>query len=87
MTEPRSPPYQSLRTLAENLDVAESTVELWVKQGKLPLPYKIGGRNRWDWKEVKKHIAALRGGGAQSADPDNEIERIREATRALSAQH
>ena len=52
MTLAYPPPWQDLRTLAEHICAAESTIENWVRQGIFPPPRKVGGKNMWRWKEV-----------------------------------
>jgi hypothetical protein len=54
------PPYQDLATLAEHLCLGESTVEAWVKIGKLPPPIVNEGKRLWRWKEVETHLARNR---------------------------
>lgn len=45
--------YVDCKGLAEYLSVSEDTIELWVRQGLIPPPYKIGERTRrWRLKAV-----------------------------------
>src|SRR5262249_35905001 len=78
MTLPYPPPYQDLRTLAEHLCLGESTVEAWVKVGKLPPPVVNEGKRLWRWKDVERRLAQLQDDRAQSTDASS----VREATRA-----
>lgn len=80
---PYPPPFQDLRTLAEHICVGESTIENWVKLGLFPAPKKMGGKRLWRWKEVERHLVARGDGVAPS--PDEQAERIRDATRAAAS--
>jgi hypothetical protein len=82
MTLPYPPPYQDLRTLAAHLCLGESTVEVWVKLGRLPQPVTREGKRLWRWKDVEKYLAPAVDTGARLDD----AERIREATRAAANQ-
>jgi predicted DNA-binding transcriptional regulator AlpA len=69
-------PYLSRRSLAEALDIAESTVDEMVKRGVLPPPIKLStGCVRWCWADVEtalnslKDNAATKGACVPSADP------------------
>lgn len=53
---PRIIAYVSVGTLAELLDISESTIWDWVRHGHLPRPIKIGGSVRWLWADVEKHL-------------------------------
>jgi predicted DNA-binding transcriptional regulator AlpA len=56
------PAYVSKKKLAEQLDVAESTVDELVRREVLPKPYHLsGGCVRWCWQEVDNAIKSLRG--------------------------
>ena len=48
----------TLETLAEMLDVGESTIEGWVARGQFPAPKRVGpnAMRRWSWVEVQRHI-------------------------------
>jgi predicted DNA-binding transcriptional regulator AlpA len=55
------PAFVSRKTLAAELDIAESTVDDFVKRGILPPPIKLStGCVRWSWDEVKTAIDAKR---------------------------
>jgi hypothetical protein len=83
MSLPYPPPYQDLRTLAEHICAAESTIENWVRMGIFPQPRKVGGKRLWQWKEVERHLARMN--EATESLPDEEAQRIREATRAAAS--
>jgi predicted DNA-binding transcriptional regulator AlpA len=54
------PAYMSRTTLAEQLDVAPSTVDELVKRGVLPKPVKLSsGCVRWSWASVEAALASL----------------------------
>ena len=74
------PPYQDLRTLAEHLCLGESTIEEWVKLGRLPYPVTNKGKRLWRWKDVETYLARP----AEVGPPLDDAERIREATRRAS---
>jgi predicted DNA-binding transcriptional regulator AlpA len=63
--------YLSRATLAATLDIAESTVDDFVKRGILPKPVKLStGCVRWSWRDVEKAITARKGeAGASPSDP------------------
>lgn len=82
MTLTYPPPFQDLRTLAAHICVGESTIENWVKMGLFPQPRKVGGKRLWQWKEVERHLARMT--DATASSPDDEAQRIREATRAAA---
>jgi predicted DNA-binding transcriptional regulator AlpA len=83
MSLPYPPPYQDLATLSQHICAAESTIENWVRIGIFPQPRKVGGKRLWQWKEVERHLAKMN----DTADslPDEEAQRIREATRAAAS--
>jgi predicted DNA-binding transcriptional regulator AlpA len=55
------PAYLSKKKLAEQLDVAESTVDELVRREVLPRPYHLSnGCVRWSWQEVDCAIKSLR---------------------------
>jgi predicted DNA-binding transcriptional regulator AlpA len=56
------PAYVSKKKLAEQLDVAESTVDELVRREVLPKPYHLSsGCVRWSWQEIDLAIKSLRG--------------------------
>lgn len=85
-TLPYPPPFMSLAVLAKHICVGEATIERWVKEGLIPRPRKIKGKNLWWWKEVEKHLA---GDAAESApsSPSRKPGDITNATRAASGRH
>jgi predicted DNA-binding transcriptional regulator AlpA len=69
-------PYPSRKSLAEALDMAESTVDEMVKRGILPPPIKLStGCVRWRWADIETALASLKDGAkavgrdTPSADP------------------
>lgn len=72
------PPWQDMPTLCRHICVSPNTVDTWVKEGLLPPPRRIKGKQMWRWLEVEAYL--LRGG---SLDPD--AERIRHDTRKAEA--
>jgi predicted DNA-binding transcriptional regulator AlpA len=52
----------SKKRLAEQLDVAESTIDELVRREVLPRPYQLSsGCVRWSWQEVDLAIKSLKG--------------------------
>jgi hypothetical protein len=86
MTLPYPPPFQDLATLAEHICAGESTIENWVRLGIFPQPKKMGGKRLWAWKEVERHLATV-GELSSSSSPDEEAQRIREATHAAASRN
>jgi predicted DNA-binding transcriptional regulator AlpA len=69
-TRPRPPSYVSRRTLADELDCAESTIDELVRRGILPRPVHLSsGRVRWCWDDVIASLAPLKSGSATETDP------------------
>jgi predicted DNA-binding transcriptional regulator AlpA len=55
------PPYLARASLAEALDMAESTVDEMVKRGILPAPIKLSpGCVRYCWADVETALASLK---------------------------
>jgi predicted DNA-binding transcriptional regulator AlpA len=81
MSLPYPPPYQDLATLAAHICAAESTIENWVRIGIFPQPRKVGGKRLWQWKEVEH----AKMNEAANSLPDEEAQRITEATRAAAS--
>jgi predicted DNA-binding transcriptional regulator AlpA len=65
-----APAYMSRATLAHALDIAESTVDDFVKRGILPQPIRLSpGCVRWQWAAVQAALDSLSGtGSARSPD-------------------
>jgi hypothetical protein len=72
------PPYQDIATLSEHTTLAPRTIEMWVKEGKLPPPCVKGGKRLWKWKDVERY---LDGNDAAVPALEDELEKIRNATR------
>lgn len=66
-----APAYCSVRTLAAQLDICESTVQDYVSRGLLPRPRRIGGVVRWKWAEVEAMLD--RGQDTAAATPPDPI--------------
>ncbi|GEP06771.1 hypothetical protein MOX02_48090 [Methylobacterium oxalidis] len=59
----RPPSYLSRATLAQELDVSESTVDEMVRRGVLPKPLRLSsGCVRWCWQDVQAALVTLKGG-------------------------
>jgi predicted DNA-binding transcriptional regulator AlpA len=66
----RPPAYLSKATLAEQLDMSESTVAEMVRRGVLPKPVKLSsGCVRWSWAAVEQALASLAGTTEDAGDP------------------
>jgi predicted DNA-binding transcriptional regulator AlpA len=52
------PDYVSAETLAYRLDIAPSLIEVYVRDGVLPPPERLGSLKRWDFAEVVAFIKA-----------------------------
>ncbi|QAU49927.1 transcriptional regulator [Bradyrhizobium guangzhouense] len=64
------PSYLSKKSLAHELDMAESTVDEMVRRGVLPKPLKLSaGCVRWSWTAVEQALASLGGTAEEDADP------------------
>lgn len=74
------PPWQDMPTLCGNICATPNTVDSWVKEGLLPQPRRVKGKQMWKWAEVDAYLSA---GGSQSGDP--EAERIKNDTRKAEA--
>lgn len=47
------PEYFSEKRIAARYDITRQTVRLWVRQGKLPKPIKLGvGTTRWKFSDL-----------------------------------
>ena len=55
------PDFVSADTLAYRLDCSRSTIDAYVRQGRLPPPYQIGSLIRWDFAVVRAFIEASLG--------------------------
>jgi predicted DNA-binding transcriptional regulator AlpA len=64
------PAYLSKASLAQELDMAESTVDEMVKRGVLPKPVKLSpGCVRWEWAAVARALESLAGVRKDDGDP------------------
>jgi predicted DNA-binding transcriptional regulator AlpA len=63
------PAFVSRKTLAAELDIAESTVDDFVKRGILPAPITLSkGCVRWSWGEVETAVLSRRPDPLQAAN-------------------
>jgi predicted DNA-binding transcriptional regulator AlpA len=60
--------WVSAATMAELLEVSESTIWDWVKHGALPKPQKIRGVTRWRWSDVEIFLDAAANGTKVTTD-------------------
>lgn len=58
----RPPSFVSKATLAAELDLSETTVDSYVKNGLLPQPFRWGGSVRWCWDDVRAALTATKDG-------------------------
>jgi predicted DNA-binding transcriptional regulator AlpA len=66
-----APAYMSRATLAHELDIAESTVDDFVKRGILPPPIKLSpGCVRWSWAAVQAALDSLADTGSCKSPDD-----------------
>jgi predicted DNA-binding transcriptional regulator AlpA len=66
-----NPSYMSRATLANALDIAESTVDDFVKRGILPRPIKLSpGCVRWSWEAVRVALDSLADTGSCKSPSD-----------------
>jgi predicted DNA-binding transcriptional regulator AlpA len=80
MVEYRPPAFVSKRTLARELDCAESTVDELVKRGVLPKAFRLSnGCVRWRWADVETAIASLKEG--LDCEPDPFLAGVRNVTK------
>lgn len=83
---PYPPPWQDIATLCKHICASESTVDRWVKLGKLPAPTLVEGKRLWEWKEVNRHLKGK--GKVVLPSADAEAERVRdESKRDADARH
>ncbi len=68
-----TPAYLSRASLAQELDMAESTVDEMVKRGVLPAPVKLSpGCVRYCWADVERALASLKDGARpRGEDPES----------------
>lgn len=82
MTEPN--PYVSKASLAQALEISESTVDEMVRRGVLPRPVRLSsGCVRWRWQSVDMALASMESGGdaAQPTDVMTGVQRAIEAAK------
>lgn len=77
-----NPHYMSRSTLADALEISESTVDEMVKRGVLPKPVKLSaGCVRWRWETVDQALASM-GAPNQQSPSGNENEGVQRAIQA-----
>lgn len=77
-----APEYMSKRTLAAALDIAESTVDEFVRRGVLPHPVRLSsGCVRWRWETVDQALVA-RGEQSENAPLSVEEQGVARAIQA-----
>ena len=78
------PPYQDIETLCAHLCVSPSTVDHWMRLGRLP-PAKVSesGKRLWKWKEVESCLDTWDERARQSSG--SEAERITNAVKRAYA--
>lgn len=77
-----TPAYLSRASLAQELDMAESTVDEMVKRGILPAPIRLSpGCVRFCWADVELALASLKDGGAESTSGDAYIRGAKNVTK------
>jgi len=76
------PAYMSRATLADELDISESTVDDMVKRGVLPKPVKLSaGCVRWRWETVDRALASM-GEANQQSQGDKGNDGVQRAIQA-----
>jgi len=79
-------PYVSKASLAQALEISESTVDEMVRRGVLPRPVKLSsGCVRWRWESVDMALASLESGG-NAAQPDDMMMGVQRAIEAAKGQ-
>lgn len=58
-TRSYAPDFVSADTLAYRLDCSTATIDVYVRDGRLPKPQRIGNLVRWDFDEVRRFIKEL----------------------------
>lgn len=75
-------PYISKSTLAQALEISESTVDEMVRRGVLPRPVRLSsGCVRWRWASVDMALASMESGG-NAAPPDQGMMGVQRAIEA-----
>lgn len=54
---PYPPPWQDAATLCAHICISVTTLETWVKEGRLPPARMIGGKRMWKWDEVDRSLS------------------------------
>ena len=76
--------YISKLEMARRLDVSTRTIEIWMRQHKVPHE-KIGRTVRFHWRDVRNHLSRQRRVAAPADDQRPPTEDTRTQLRALAA--
>lgn len=79
-------PYMSKASLAQALEISESTVDEMVRRGVLPRPVRLSsGCVRWRWASVDMALASMESGG-NAAQSDIGMTGVQRAIEAAKGQ-
>jgi beta-lactamase class D len=78
------PAYVDMTRLCRELCLGESTVDAWMRIGKLPPPKVSDGKRLWKWIEVERTLDGWEQKTQESGG--SQAERIRNATRRIAAE-
>lgn len=70
--EPKLLGWVSAATVAQLMEVSETTVWDWVKHGALPKPIKIRGVTRWRWSAVENYLEGDANGDTLGSHPEDD---------------
>ena len=56
---PYPPPIGDMKELSYQIGLSPSTIRLYIRNGWLPPPYRVGNRKLWIMAEVMAHIARI----------------------------
>lgn len=75
-------PYLSKASLADALEISESTVDEMVRRGVLPRPVKLSaGCVRWRWETVDRALASMGETPQESPKATDGVQRAIEAAK------
>lgn len=75
-------PYMTKASLAQALEISESTVDEMVRRGVIPRPVRLSsGCVRWRWETVDMALASL-GGWVKDAPSDDTAAGVQRAIQA-----
>lgn len=79
-------PYVSKASLAQALEISESTVDEMVRRGVLPRPVRLSsGCVRWRWESVDMALASL-GSSSNVGEPETMMTGVQRAIEAAKGQ-